>query len=113
MSMEQAIVRTTHDLSRGVWVLELTAGSAPLLGFLGTCYGMLSSFRGCIGEKSQCLAALVLEITGSILYLAAGLALGILARWAQLYCVSRIDNFALEMRSGALELSSDLALRKQ
>jgi len=94
--MEREAAREMQRLGRGVWGLRLVAAAAPFTGALGTCFGILGSFRGIVGEKSQLLAALAYYLSEAILPVAAGLLIGIVARSFYVYLSSRMEEFRAE-----------------
>lgn len=104
-----AIQRALAELGRGVWTLSLIAVSAPMFGFLGTCFGILSAFKGCAGEKGACMAATVLGVAQGICFAGLGLAVGVVAHWCYEYCRRQLEDFELEMKCASLELWNQLS----
>jgi biopolymer transport protein ExbB len=87
-------------LERGLVVLATVATVAPLLGFLGTVWGMIEAF-GAIELAGQVEAALVAAgIKIALITTAAGLVIAIPVNIAYNYFVTRIDNLIGDMEEG-------------
>ena len=87
-------------LERGMVVLATTATVAPLLGFLGTVWGMIEAFAA-IEAAGQVEATLVASgIKIALTTTAAGLVIAIPINIAYNYFVSRIDQLILDMEEG-------------
>lgn len=107
-AMERAAATTRHQLARGLGSLALIASVAPLLGFLIQIPLFIDSFRGCGGNKSDCLAALVDLIAHSMLPLALGVGIGIPAFIAHRQFTATVETFTAEM-NGATGLLAELS----
>ncbi len=98
-----ALVETEH-LERGLAVLATTVVVAPLLGFLGTVWGMIAAF-GAIESAGQVDAALVAGgIKVALITTAAGLAIAIPATLAHSYLIARVDAVVVAMQRAASEV---------
>lgn len=87
-------------LERGLVVLATTATVAPLMGFLGTVWGMIEAF-GAIESAGQVEATLVAAgIKIALVTTAAGLLIAIPINIAYNYFVTRIDRLIVEMEEG-------------
>lgn len=84
-------------LERGLVLLATVATVAPLLGFLGTVWGMIEAF-GAIEAAGQVEASLVASgIKIALITTAAGLTIAIPVNIAYNYAVTRVDQLILEM----------------
>lgn len=87
-------------LERGLVVLATVATVAPLMGFLGTVWGMIEAF-GAIELAGQVEASLVASgIKVALITTAAGLMIAIPVNIGYNYFVSRIDRLIVEMEEG-------------
>jgi biopolymer transport protein ExbB len=87
-------------LERGLVVLATVATVAPLMGFLGTVWGMIAAF-GAIESAGQVEATLVAAgIKIALLTTAAGLLIAIPINIAYNYFVTRIDQLIVDMEEG-------------
>jgi biopolymer transport protein ExbB len=87
-------------LERGMVVLATVATVAPLLGFLGTVWGMIEAF-GAIEAAGQVEATLVASgIKIALITTATGLIIAIPINIAYNYFVTRIDGLILSMEEG-------------
>lgn len=87
-------------LERGMVVLATVATVAPLLGFLGTVWGMIKAFEA-IEAAGQVEATLVASgIKIALITTATGLIIAIPINIAYNYFVSRIDQLILDMEEG-------------
>jgi biopolymer transport protein ExbB len=87
-------------LERGMVVMATVATVAPLLGFLGTVWGMIEAFAA-IEAAGQVEATLVASgIKIALITTAAGLVIAIPINIAYNYFVTRIDGLILEMEEG-------------
>jgi biopolymer transport protein ExbB len=87
-------------LERGLVVLATVATVAPLLGFLGTVWGMIAAFAA-IEVAGQVEASLVASgIKIALITTAAGLVIAIPINIAYNYFVTRIDQLILNMEEG-------------
>ena len=87
-------------LERGLVVLATVATVAPLMGFLGTVWGMIAAF-GAIEAAGQVEASLVAAgIKIALITTAAGLLIAIPINIAYNYFVTRIDQLIVDMEHG-------------
>ncbi len=87
-------------LERGLVVLATVATVAPLMGFLGTVWGMIQAFSA-IEIAGQVEASLVASgIKIALITTAAGLMIAIPINIAYNYFVSRIDQLIIDMEEG-------------
>lgn len=87
-------------LERGMVVLATVATVAPLLGFLGTVWGMIDAFAAieAAGQVEATLVAAGIKI--ALITTAAGLIIAIPINIAYNYFVTRIDQLILDMEEG-------------
>ena len=87
----------TRRLERGLVVLETVAGISPLLGILGTVFGMITIFRDItqfgIGQAS----ALASGIQLALITTATGLCIGIPALVGYNYFTNKVEGLVLEL----------------
>jgi len=86
-------------LERGLIVLEVAVGIAPLLGLVGTIYGMITLFTN-LGQSSQLDNTALAKGIGLILYSTlAGLLIAIPALVAWSYFAKKVERLAVEMET--------------
>jgi biopolymer transport protein ExbB len=102
--VEQAMASTGKIelgfLERGLVVLATVATVAPLMGFLGTVWGMIEAFAAIelAGQVEATLVASGIKI--ALITTATGLMIAIPINIAYNYFVSRIDHLIMEMEEG-------------
>jgi len=109
VEVEQAILdageRVTNDLRRYLRLFNGISTVTPLLGLLGTVFGMIHSFNTISNSdamgKSELLAAGIGE---ALLSTAAGLSVAIPALIVYLYFVGRVDRFVIDIDAAGQEL---------
>lgn len=102
VEVEQAILdageRATNDLRRYVRLFNAVSTITPLLGLLGTVFGMIEAFNAI--ATSQALGRpdlLASGISQALLTTAAGLTVAIPALTCYLYFLSRVDGLVIEI----------------
>jgi len=94
--------RARHEivrLERGLVVLEIIVGIAPLLGLVGTIVGMMTAFAD-VGQASQIDAAKLAQGVALILRATlAGLLIAIPALIAWSYYTKKVEMLAVEMET--------------
>jgi biopolymer transport protein ExbB/TolQ len=78
---------------------------------MGTCIGIVESFRGITGDKTSIMAALTGLLGDSLVPAAAGVLIAITASCGHRYLCARLAGLDMEMHSAALELVNQLAGR--
>ena len=103
-AIEEVSLQEVPRLERNLKGLATIAQVAPLLGFLGTVVGFISSFR-VIAEKGSFVhvADIADGVWMALLCTAAGLAVSIPAYVAYNYLVGRVDELVLEHRIRAFD----------
>jgi biopolymer transport protein ExbB/TolQ len=91
-------------MARGLCGLATVAATAPFVGMIGTCWGIVNSFQGCGGNRSTCMAAVAALLSESIMPAALGLAVAITASWAYKYLSGRMAGFDAEMQDAVRDL---------
>jgi biopolymer transport protein ExbB len=102
VEVEQAIIdggeRQVGALRKHLRVINGVASVSPLIGLLGTVWGMLESFNqiaeaGAMGKTEQLAAGIALALVTT----AAGLMIAIPALISYMYLVGRVDALVMEM----------------
>jgi biopolymer transport protein ExbB/TolQ len=100
-------------LSRGLNQMASINATIVLVGAFGTCYHMLTGFKGCDGSRESCTAALVYEYTRALVPLAWGFLVAFPTAWIYKYLESEMNMFDTEMNAALLELLNYLAIVQQ
>jgi biopolymer transport protein ExbB/TolQ len=100
---------TVHlEMKRGLGVLKAIAMSAPLVGVLGTLFGIVTSFRGIAGERSADLGNLAEFLSEAVVSTGLGLLVAMLAYCGHEYLTAKLEGFGSEMRNASLQLINEL-----
>jgi len=108
--IEQAMATTGKIelgfLERGMVVLATVATVAPLLGFLGTVWGMIEAFAAIeiAGQVEATLVAAGIKI--ALITTAAGLVIAIPINIAYNFFVTRVDGLIMEMEQGTTAVTN-------
>ncbi len=102
VEVEQAIMdsgeRAANHLRRYLRVLNGVATVSPLLGLLGTVFGMISSFNSIAAAAAMGKPELMAQgIAAALITTATGLVIAIPALIAYLWFVSRVDSLVVEL----------------
>jgi biopolymer transport protein ExbB len=96
-------------LERRLVVIATVSSVAPMIGFLGTVWGLRNALVA-IAAAGQASATTVAAAIGETLIPAiAGLCVAIPCVIAHSYCVGSIDRFVLEMEEASSNLVNELA----
>ena len=99
--------KEVEKLERGLLVLEVIAGIAPLIGLLGTVLGMVTVFDAITASGLGDAQVLSDGISKALITTVAGLSIGIPALAFHSYFSKQVDSIAIEMQ----ELSVDFMTR--
>jgi biopolymer transport protein ExbD len=112
--------RLAADLSIQLSNLKSIASTAPYLGLVGTCFGILSVFRGFDMEKHAAQVMMTSIIAAALVTTAAGILVAVPATCFYNYLRPRIDllestvsNEAVEPRSRSFQVARRLPLPKR
>ncbi len=93
-------------LERGLVILATIANVAPLMGFLGTVYGMVMAFAAIEAAGNVDPALVAGGIKVALLTTAAGLVIAVPVNIAYNFFVTRIDQLVADMEHGASKIMS-------
>ena len=95
--LETRARQEVHKLERGLVILEIIVGIAPLLGLVGTIYGLITLFgsMGQGGDNSKFAQGISLALYATLI----GLLVAIPALVAWSYYSKKVETLALEMES--------------
>jgi biopolymer transport protein ExbB len=104
-SIEQAASHVVHDMERYLNTLGTISAIAPLLGLLGTVFGMIQTFSSILeaGTNGN-TAALAGGIAQALITTAAGLVVGIPAMFFHRYFVGKIEALVVELERESIKL---------
>jgi biopolymer transport protein ExbB len=110
-AMENCAQVASGALNKRLGVLSFVAGSAPLLGMLGTVTGMISAFAGMAvgGVSNETVSA---GISEALITTAAGLIISLIAVVPYHYFTARAGVVEGEMVESASELLDFITLRQ-
>jgi len=100
-------------LGAGLGTLSMITASGTLVGFLGTVYGIVYSFRGSTGARSAALSALASELAIALLLGAMGLLVSVFALSCLNYLHRRLEVFQCEMSIAHFDLFEEINAHPQ
>ena len=103
-SIEEAANQVIHDLERYVGALGTIANVAPLLGLLGSVFGMIETFNAIMLKGSGNSSVLAGGISEALIATAAGLGVAIPATVMHRYFLRRVDTLVVIMEEESIKL---------
>ena len=112
-AMEDTANYEVANLERGLPTLATCAGTAPMIGFLGTVVGMVQSFYDMsMAGNSIDIGLLSRGIYTAMITTVAGLIVGIIGQLAYNFLVARVDKIVFRMEHYSSELIEYLRPKK-
>ncbi|MES2773951.1 MAG: MotA/TolQ/ExbB proton channel family protein [Bacteroidota bacterium] len=102
-SMENVGKLEMYKMERNVSILSIVAGMAPMVGFLGTIFGMIQLFSNINSTGKFDLNTIAGGIYVKMITSATGLIIGLLAYMAYNYLNTQIDKTANKMEASSSE----------
>jgi biopolymer transport protein ExbB len=102
-SMENVGKLEIYNLERNLSILSLSAGIAPLLGFLGTIIGMFQLFYSLATGGDFTIQTMANGIYTKVITSATGLIIGLLAYVAHNFLTTQVDKAAYKMEASSAE----------
>lgn len=102
-SMENVGKLEIYNLERNLSILSLSAGIAPLLGFLGTIIGMFQLFYSLATGGDFTIQTMANGIYTKVITSATGLIIGLLAYVAHNFLTTQVDKSAYKMEASSAE----------
>lgn len=103
-SIEEAASQVIHELERFLTPLGVIANVAPLLGLLGTVFGMIQVFNSIMLQGTGNASLLAGGISQALITTAAGLSVAIPAMVSHRYFQRRMDTIVVTMEQEAVKL---------
>ena len=101
-AIENAGKLEVYQLEKNVSVIATIAGSAPMIGFLGTVIGMVLAFKEMANAGGQVNPAMLAEgIYTAMTTTIAGLFVGIIAYFGYNFLVARVESVVYKMEVNA------------
>lgn len=112
-SVEESASQVAHELERFVGALGTIAAVAPLMGLLGTVFGMIEVFTAMVEVGTGNSAMFADGIAKALITTAAGLLVAIPALICHRYFERRVDDLSLAMEEQAIRLVDALHGERQ
>lgn len=103
-SIEEAASQVIHDMERFLAPLGTIAAITPLLGLLGTVFGMITVFNAIMMEGTGNAGVLAGGISQALITTAAGLSVAIPAMISHRFFLRRMDSLVVTMEQEAVKL---------
>ncbi|MGH8597601.1 MAG: MotA/TolQ/ExbB proton channel family protein [Gammaproteobacteria bacterium] len=103
-SIEEAGRHAVHDLERYLNTLGTIAAISPLMGLLGTVFGMIKMFAALKAQGAGDPSALAGGIAEALITTAAGLTVAIPALYFYRYFRGKVDSIVVTMEQESLKL---------
>jgi len=103
-SIQEAANKVIHDMERFIAVLSTIAAISPLLGLLGTVFGMIEVFNAIMIKGTGNAGVLAGGISQALITTAAGLCVAIPAMISHRFFQRRIDSLVVIMEEEAIKL---------
>ncbi len=102
--IEESASRVIHEMERYLNALGTIAAMAPLLGLLGTVFGMIEIFSGFMDSGQANAGQLAGGIGKALVTTAAGLIVAIPAVFFHRYLLRRVEEIVITMEQEAIKL---------
>jgi biopolymer transport protein ExbB len=102
--LEEVGRRESAELERGAEVVGVVASISPLMGLLGTVWGMIQTFEVIQSEGVGVIGSLAGGISQALITTMAGLSVAIPAVVAHRWLLSRVDNLTLDLEDASLRV---------
>lgn len=103
-SILEAASQVIHDMERLLTILGTIAAVTPLLGLLGTVFGMITVFNDIMLEGTGNAGVLAGGISQALITTAAGLSVAIPAMVSHRFFLRRVDGLVVTMEQEAIKL---------
>jgi biopolymer transport protein ExbB/biopolymer transport protein TolQ len=104
-AVERQMLIMLADFKRGTGILATVGSTAPFVGLLGTCMGIINAFNALSsGGAAGGLAGIAGGISEALITTALGLLVAIPAVWFYNYFTTKIENLTVEMTYSSKEL---------
>lgn len=103
-SIEEAASQVIHEMERFLTILGTIAAVSPLLGLLGTVFGMIAVFNAIMMEGTGNAGVLAGGISQALITTAAGLTVAIPAMISHRFFLRRMDSLVVTMEQEAVKL---------
>ena len=110
-AMERAVGESALKLESQMIVLSTAVSGAPVLGLLGTVWGVMDAFAGIALAGNANLAAMAPGISGSLITTIIGLLVAIPAMFGYNFLVTTVRSMLVQADNFAAELSSEIEHR--
>lgn len=102
-SIENVAKMEIYRLEARLSILATISAVAPMIGFLGTVLGMMSTFRTISQSESFEIASISGGIMEAMVTTVGGLVVGIIAYVAYNYLISKVEKVIQKMEGGSME----------
>jgi len=102
--LEEVGRREAAELERGAEVVGTVASISPLLGLLGTVWGMIQTFEVIQVQGPGVIGSLAGGISQALITTMAGLSVAIPAVVAHRWLLARVDDLTLDLEDSALQI---------
>jgi biopolymer transport protein ExbB len=102
--LEEVGRREAAELERGAEVVGTVASISPLLGLLGTVWGMIQTFEVIQVQGPGVIGSLAGGISQALVTTMAGLSVAIPAVVAHRWLLARVDDLTLDLEDAALQM---------
>jgi biopolymer transport protein ExbB len=104
-AIERQMLLELTDFKRGLGIMATVGSTAPFVGLLGTCMGIVASFEAMSSQgASGGLAGIAGGIAEALITTALGLLVAIPAVWSYNYFTTKIEYLTAEMTHSSKEL---------
>ncbi len=103
-SIQEAASQVVHEMERYLGVLGTIAAITPLLGLLGTVFGMIKVFTAIMMQGTGNAGVLAGGISQALITTAAGLCVAIPAMICHRFLQRRVDDLVVTMEQEAVKL---------
>ena len=107
-AIEETASRVAHDLGRYLTLLGTLASISPLLGLLGTVFGMIKIFTVLVTQGSGDIGVLAGGISEALITTAAGISVAIPAVLFHRHYLRKVEDLVLALESEAYKFSKSV-----
>lgn len=98
------------DMKRGLGVLATIASTAPLIGLLGTVFGIKRALGGYSGTSAGLLVFVFGRLSTALVTTALSLFVAISAAWSYNIFAHKVETICVETKNSILELANYLLI---